>query len=98
MSVQTARFVNIGERTNVTGSLVFKKLILNGDYDAALAVARDQVENGCQILDVNMDEGMLDAVGARRARRIFSLRPGWRAATGPRSSSWPSMRTGRRKP
>jgi 5-methyltetrahydrofolate--homocysteine methyltransferase len=64
MTQQTARFVNIGERTNVTGSARFKKLILEGDYDTALAVARDQVENGCQILDVNMDEGMLDAVAA----------------------------------
>ncbi|MDA0339984.1 MAG: methionine synthase [Proteobacteria bacterium] len=64
MTQQTALFVNIGERTNVTGSARFKKLILEGDYDTALAVARDQVENGCQILDVNMDEGMLDAVVA----------------------------------
>ena len=64
MTQQTARFVNIGERTNVTGSARFKKLILEVDYDTALAVARDQVENGCQILDVNMDEGMLDAVAA----------------------------------
>jgi 5-methyltetrahydrofolate--homocysteine methyltransferase len=76
MTVQTARFVNIGERTNVTGSLVFKKLILNGDYDAALAVARDQVENGCQILDVNMDEGMLDAVAAMtRFLNLISAEP-----------------------
>jgi 5-methyltetrahydrofolate--homocysteine methyltransferase len=56
----TAQFINIGERTNVTGSAAFKKLILAGDYDAALAVARQQVENGAQIIDVNMDEGMLD--------------------------------------
>src|SRR6476620_11159712 len=55
-----ARFVNIGERTNVTGSAKFKKLILAGDYDAAVAVARDQVENGAQIIDVNMDEALLD--------------------------------------
>ena len=54
-------FVNIGERTNVTGSAKFKKLILAGDYDAAVEVARDQVENGAQIIDVNMDEGLLDA-------------------------------------
>jgi 5-methyltetrahydrofolate--homocysteine methyltransferase len=51
------RFVNIGERTNVTGSAKFKKLILADDYDAAVEVARDQVENGAQIIDVNMDEG-----------------------------------------
>jgi 5-methyltetrahydrofolate--homocysteine methyltransferase len=55
-----ARFVNIGERSNVTGSARFKKLILAGDYDAAVEVARDQVENGAQILDVNMDEALLD--------------------------------------
>jgi 5-methyltetrahydrofolate--homocysteine methyltransferase len=54
-------FVNIGERTNVTGSAKFKKLILAGDYEAAVEVARDQVENGAQIIDVNMDEGLLDA-------------------------------------
>ena len=54
-------FVNVGERTNVTGSARFRKLITGGDYAAALAVARDQVENGAQILDVNMDEGLLDS-------------------------------------
>jgi 5-methyltetrahydrofolate--homocysteine methyltransferase len=76
MTAQTARFVNIGERTNVTGSAAFKKLILNDDYDAALAVARDQVENGCQILDVNMDEGMLDAVAAiTRFLNLVSTEP-----------------------
>ncbi len=53
-------FVNIGERTNVTGSARFRKLITAGDYTAALAVARDQVDNGAQIIDVNMDEGLLD--------------------------------------
>ncbi len=57
-------FVNIGERTNVTGSKVFEKLILAGDYNAALDVARQQVENGAQIIDVNMDEGMLDGIEA----------------------------------
>ena len=54
-------FINIGERTNVTGSIKFRKLIEAGDYAAALAVARSQVENGAQILDVNMDEGLLDS-------------------------------------
>ena len=54
-------FVNIGERTNVTGSAKFRKLITAGDFPAALAVARDQVENGAQIIDVNMDEGLLDS-------------------------------------
>src|SRR4028119_1650429 len=56
-----ARFVNVGERTNVTGSARFKKLILAGDYDAAVEVARSQVENGAQIIDVNMDEALLDS-------------------------------------
>ena len=60
-----ARFVNIGERTNVTGSAKFKKLILSGDYDAAVDVARDQVENGAQIIDVNMDEALLDSASRR---------------------------------
>ena len=54
-------FVNVGERTNVTGSAKFRKLITAGDYPAALAIARDQVENGAQIIDVNMDEGLLDS-------------------------------------
>lgn len=53
-------FVNIGERTNITGSKKFARLILSDDYDAALEVARQQVENGAQVIDVNMDEGMLD--------------------------------------
>ena len=56
-----ARFVNIGERTNVTGSARFKKLIMADDYTAAVEVARQQVENGAQVIDVNMDEGLLDA-------------------------------------
>ena len=55
------RFINVGERTNVTGSAKFRKLIEQGDYQAALAVAREQVENGAQIIDVNMDEGLLDS-------------------------------------
>src|ERR671917_529690 len=54
-------FVNIGERTNVTGSAKFKKLVMAGDYGAAVDVARQQVENGAQVIDVNMDEGLLDA-------------------------------------
>jgi 5-methyltetrahydrofolate--homocysteine methyltransferase len=57
-------FVNVGERCNVTGSARFKKLILDGDYDSALSVARTQVEDGAQIIDINMDEGMLDARAA----------------------------------
>ncbi len=54
-------FVNVGERTNVTGSARFRKLIKEGDYTAALQVARDQVENGAQVIDINMDEGLLDS-------------------------------------
>ncbi|MFO7683252.1 MAG: homocysteine S-methyltransferase family protein, partial [Chloroflexota bacterium] len=57
-------FVNVGERTNVTGSRKFARLILEEQYDAALSVARQQVENGAQIIDVNMDEGMLDSEAA----------------------------------
>jgi 5-methyltetrahydrofolate--homocysteine methyltransferase len=57
-------FVNIGERTNVTGSARFRKLITARDYPAALAVARDQVENGAQIIDINMDEGLIDSKAA----------------------------------
>ena len=56
-----SNFINVGERTNVTGSAQFKKLILEGRFDEAVAVARQQVENGAQVLDVNMDEGMLDS-------------------------------------
>ena len=61
---RTRCFVNVGERTNVTGSRRFAKLILDGKYEAALEVARQQVENGAQILDVNMDEGLLDSRAA----------------------------------
>ncbi|MDX2350197.1 MAG: methionine synthase, partial [Porticoccus sp.] len=57
-------FVNVGERCNVTGSARFKRLVLDGDYDTALDVARQQVEDGAQVIDINMDEGMLDAVHA----------------------------------
>jgi 5-methyltetrahydrofolate--homocysteine methyltransferase len=61
---QTSTFVNIGERTNVTGSAAFKKLIMAGDYPRAVEVARQQVENGAQIIDINMDEGLLDSLVA----------------------------------
>ena len=64
MSENTAQFINIGERTNVTGSAKFRNLIKDGDFDAALEVAREQVENGAQIIDINMDEGMLDSKAA----------------------------------
>ena len=61
---QGSLFVNIGERTNVTGSKAFARMILNGDFEQALAVARQQVENGAQIIDINMDEAMLDSKAA----------------------------------
>lgn len=57
-------FVNVGERTNVTGSSKFAKMILSGDYEGALSVAKQQVESGAQVIDINMDEGMLDGVEA----------------------------------
>src|SRR5678815_1048342 len=60
----TATFVNVGERTNVTGSKAFARMILNGQFEEALAVARQQVENGAQVIDVNMDEAMLDSKAA----------------------------------
>ena len=59
-------FVNIGERTNITGSARFRRLIQSDDYDTALTVARQQVESGAQVIDVNMDEGMIDGVAAMR--------------------------------
>ncbi|MEJ6474184.1 methionine synthase [Pseudoalteromonas piscicida] len=61
---QTAVFTNVGERTNVTGSARFKRLILEEDYETALDVAREQVENGAQVIDINMDEAMLDSKAA----------------------------------
>jgi len=68
--------VNVGERTNVTGSAQFAKLIKADDYDAAVAVARDQVDNGAQIIDVNMDEGLLDAEAAMtRFLRLIAGEP-----------------------
>jgi 5-methyltetrahydrofolate--homocysteine methyltransferase len=66
-----ARFVNVGERTNVTGSAKFKKLVMAGNYDAAVEVARQQVENGAQVIDVNMDEALLDS---EEAMTIFLKR------------------------
>jgi 5-methyltetrahydrofolate--homocysteine methyltransferase len=59
-----SNFVNVGERTNITGSAKFKKLVLGGDYEAALDVARQQVDSGAQVVDVNMDEGLLDSQAA----------------------------------
>ncbi len=68
-------FVNVGERTNVTGSAKFRKLITAGDYSAALDVARDQVANGAQIIDINMDEGLIDfEAGDGRVPQPYRLR------------------------
>ncbi|MBU2977991.1 methionine synthase [Alteromonas sp. C1M14] len=66
MTTGISSFINIGERTNVTGSAMFKRLILNAEYEKALDVARQQVENGAQVIDINMDEAMLDSVEAMR--------------------------------
>lgn len=69
-------FVNVGERTNVTGSAMFKRLIKEGDFDTALDVARQQVENGAQIIDINMDEGMLDSKAAmERFLKLIASEP-----------------------
>ena len=64
MSAAATQFINVGERTNVAGSIRFKKLIVNNNYEKALSVARQQVENGAQIIDVNMDDGLIDGVAA----------------------------------
>lgn len=64
MTSSATQFINIGERTNVAGSARFKKLIVNNNYEKALSVARQQVENGAQIIDVNMDDGLIDGVAA----------------------------------
>ena len=75
-AAQVASFINIGERTNVTGSAAFKKLIVEGDYAEAVEVARQQVENGAQIIDVNMDEGLLDSKAAMRTfLRLIAAEP-----------------------
>jgi 5-methyltetrahydrofolate--homocysteine methyltransferase len=72
-----SNFLMVGERTNVTGSRRFARLILDGQYEAALEVARQQVDNGAQLIDVNMDEGMLDAVAAMtRFLRLAAVEPG----------------------
>ncbi|WP_415120137.1 methionine synthase [Micropruina sp.] len=69
-------FVNVGERTNITGSARFRRLITEGDYGTALEVARQQVENGAQVIDVNMDEGMIDGVAAMdRFCKLISSEP-----------------------
>ncbi len=76
MTQSTASFINIGERTNVTGSAAFKKLIVEGKYAEAVDVARQQVQNGAQIIDVNMDEGLLDSKAAMRTfLRLIAAEP-----------------------
>ena len=69
-------FINIGERTNVTGSAKFKKLILNGDFQEAVNVAKEQIDNGAQIIDINMDEGLLDSESAMvKFLNLISVEP-----------------------
>ena len=74
--MMTPRFINIGERTNVAGSPKFRKLIISEDYEGALQIARQQATNGAQILDINMDEGMLDGEAAMvRFLRMIAAEP-----------------------
>jgi 5-methyltetrahydrofolate--homocysteine methyltransferase len=74
--LEDSLFVNVGERTNVTGSAMFKRLITSNDYNAALSVARQQVENGAQVIDINMDEGMLDSEAAmQRFLNLIAAEP-----------------------
>ncbi len=89
-------FVNVGERTNVTGSARFKRLIKDDDYETALSVALEQVENGAQVIDVNMDEGLLDAVAAmRRFLNLTSAEPDIaRVPVMIDSSKWEVIETG----
>jgi 5-methyltetrahydrofolate--homocysteine methyltransferase len=89
-------FVNIGERTNVTGSPKFSKFILAGQYEEALSVARDQVEGGAQIIDVNMDEGLLDSAAAMtRFLNLIAAEPDIaRVPIMIDSSRWPVIETG----
>jgi len=91
-----SNFVNIGERTNVTGSPAFSKLILAGDYEAALAVARQQVAGGAQIIDINMDEGMLDSQAAmEKFLRLVASEPDIsRVPIMVDSSKWDILETG----
>jgi len=91
-----SNFVNIGERTNVTGSPAFSKLILAGDYEAALSVARQQVEGGAQIIDINMDEGMLDSQAAmQKFLRLVASEPDiCRVPIMVDSSKWEILETG----
>ena len=89
-------FVNVGERTNVTGSAAFKRLIMAGDYETAIDVARQQVENGAQVIDINMDEGMLDAEAAMvRFLSLIAAEPDIaRVPVMLDSSKWPVIEAG----
>jgi len=93
-----SNFTNIGERTNVTGSPAFAKLILSDDYETALSVARQQVEGGAQIIDINMDEGMLDSVAAmEKFLRLIASEPDIsRVPIMVDSSKWEVLETGLR--
>ena len=69
-------FINIGERTNVTGSAIFKNLIMSEQYEEAVAVAKSQIDNGAQIIDINMDEGLLDSKKAMQTfLNLISVEP-----------------------
>src|SRR4051812_44279852 len=91
-------FVNVGERTNVTGSKAFARMILNGQFEEALAVARQQVENGAQVIDINMDEAMRDSKAAMvRFLQLIAREPD--IARGPimvDSSKWEVIEAGLR--
>nr|WP_277343409.1 methionine synthase [Nocardioides sp. HDW12B] len=91
-------FVNVGERTNITGSARFRNLIKSGDYDTALSVARQQVEAGAQVIDVNMDEGMIDGVAAMdRFTKLIASEPDIsRVPLMIDSSKWEVIETGLR--
>ena len=91
-----ANFINVGERTNVTGSAQFKKLILQGEFDKALSVAKQQVENGAQIIDINMDDGLLDAEAAlTHYLRLIASEPDIaRVPVMLDSSKWPVLEAG----
>ncbi len=95
---ESSLFVNVGERTNITGSARFRNLIKAGDYPAALSVARQQVEAGAQIIDVNMDEGMIDGVGAMdRFTKLIASEPDIsRVPLMVDSSKWEVIETGLR--
>ncbi|MEI4271305.1 methionine synthase [Klenkia sp. LSe6-5] len=94
--VPESLFVNVGERTNITGSARFRNLIKAGDYPAALAVARQQVEAGAQVIDVNMDEGMIDGVAAMdRFTKLIAAEPDIsRVPTMVDSSKWEVIEAG----